>query len=122
MSTSSPWHLYLFSALFILAGVYHFIKPRAFMRIMPRYLPNHLALVYLSGLAEIALGILLLVASTRNSAAWGIVIMLFSFFPIHWYMIQNEKAGMGIAKPLLYFRLLLQFALIYWAYSYTITA
>lgn len=88
------------------------------MRIMPRYIPYHKALVYLSGFAEITLGTLLLFKLTSQIAAWGIALMLLSFFPVHWYMIKNEKAGLGFPKWALYFRLLLQFGLILWAYKY----
>jgi hypothetical protein len=49
---SNSWHFYLMAAMYCIAGLMHFIKPRAYMRIMPRYLPNHKILVYLSGLAE----------------------------------------------------------------------
>ena len=41
-------------------GVRHFIDPDFFLAIMPNYLPYHLEFVYLSGIAEISFGILLL--------------------------------------------------------------
>jgi len=80
------------------------------MRIMPRYIPYHKPLVYLSGLTEIAAGIGVLFISTRTIALWGIVAMLLLFFPVHIYML--------VPKYLLVFRLFLQFGLIYWAYQY----
>jgi len=88
------------------------------MRIMPRYIPYHKPLVYLSGLTEIAAGIGVLFISTRTIALWGIVAMLLLFFPVHIYMLVNEKAGLDLPKYLLVFRLFLQFGLIYWAYQY----
>ncbi|MFD0861190.1 MauE/DoxX family redox-associated membrane protein [Sungkyunkwania multivorans] len=114
-----PWHVYLMASIFIVAGGFHFIRPKAFMRIMPRYLPKHRLLVFLSGFAEVLLGVLLLIQETTTIAAWGIVLLLVSFLPVHWYMIQNKKAGLGLPKWLLYGRLTLQFGLIYWAHSYT---
>lgn len=56
---NNPWHLYLMAAIYVFAGFMHFIKPKMYMRIMPRYLPNHKLMVLISGIAEIALGIAL---------------------------------------------------------------
>lgn len=52
---------YLLAVFFILAGLNHFRSQEFYMRMMPPFLPWHLFLVYLSGFAEIALGILLLI-------------------------------------------------------------
>ena len=46
---------------FLLAGANHFLSPDFYVRIMPPYLPWHLELVYLSGVCEVALGVLLLI-------------------------------------------------------------
>ena len=55
--------------LFVAAGVLHFWMPDFYVRIMPPYLPWHLELVYLSGIAEIVLGILLLIPRFQRLAA-----------------------------------------------------
>ncbi|MDY8137883.1 MauE/DoxX family redox-associated membrane protein [Aquimarina sp. 2201CG5-10] len=112
------WHLYILSAIFCIAGVFHFIRPKAFMRIMPLYLPNHKLLVYLSGLVEIIVGIGVLFNYTRAFSIWAIIIMLFLFFPVHVHMLVNKKASLNLHKSILIFRLLFQFVLIYWAYQY----
>ena len=52
------WARYVFGALFVLAGANHFRATDFYVSIMPDYLPWHLQLVYLSGVAEIALGVL----------------------------------------------------------------
>ncbi|MFT6996200.1 MAG: putative membrane protein, partial [Maribacter sp.] len=49
------------------------------MRIMPRYIPSHKAMVYWSGLAEIALGIGLCFAITKSLAIYGIITLLAIF-------------------------------------------
>jgi len=114
----APWHYYSMAAMYIVAGVMHFIKPKAYMRIMPRYLPAHRTLVYLSGLAEVVLGILLFFDSTQVLAVWGIIAMLAVFLLVHVYMLSSAKAGLNLPKWLLWLRLLLQFGLMYWAYFY----
>ncbi len=116
---NSYWHLYLIAIILIVIGIFHLIKPKAFMRIMPRYIPFHRELVYLSGCIEIIFGIALLIPQTKLYAAWGVILMLISFFPVHIYMITNKKASLGLPKWILYFRLLLQLGLIAWAYLYT---
>ncbi|MGB5274121.1 MAG: hypothetical protein WBN39_08705 [Flavobacteriaceae bacterium] len=113
-----PWHLYVMAALYMVAGLMHFIKPAIYLRIMPRYLPNHKALVLWSGVAEIGLGIGLCVPFLKNSALYGIIAMLAIFLLVHFYMLSGEKASAGIPKWILILRIPLQFGLMYWAYVY----
>ncbi|MCX7547614.1 hypothetical protein OS188_06565 [Xanthomarina sp. F1114] len=115
---NNPWHLYLMAAIYIFAGIMHFIKPKMYMRIMPKYLPNHKLLVLLSGVAEIVLGFGLLFNQTRNLAIYGIIAMLIVFLLVHFYMLSSKKAGAGIPKWVLLMRLPLQFVLMAWAYYY----
>ena len=105
-------------AIYIVAGIMHFIKPKVYLRIMPRYLPFHKPLVLLSGLAEIVLGFGLFFKTTKDLAIYGILAMLALFLLVHFYMLSNEKASAGFPKWLLLLRLPIQFALMYWAYSY----
>ena len=113
-----PWHLILMAVMYIVTGLFHFIKPKAYLRIMPRYLPQHKLLVYLSGLAEIALGVALFFPETKDLAIYGIILMLLIFLLVHFYMLSSKKAGAGIPVWMLLLRLPLQFVLIWWAYFY----
>lgn len=113
-----PWHLYLLALLFIVAGLMHFLKPKIYLRIMPRYLPRHKLLVFLSGAAEILLGAALLFPETKDFAIYGIIIMLLIFLLVHFYMLSSKKAGAGIPLWALVLRIPLQFLLIWWVYSY----
>ncbi|MBL4657407.1 MAG: hypothetical protein JKX73_05360, partial [Flavobacteriales bacterium] len=45
--------LIIMAVLYILAGVNHFVMPKFYMRIMPRYIPFHKFMVIMSGIAEI---------------------------------------------------------------------
>ncbi|QIE59019.1 hypothetical protein G5B37_05410 [Rasiella rasia] len=114
-----PWHQYVFGLLFIVAGAFHFQKPKLYVRIMPPYLPAHTSLVLISGLAEMAFGFLLLNAETQSIAAWAIIGMLLLFLTVHVYMLQEKKAALKLPKWVLILRIPLQFVLIYWAYLYT---
>ncbi|WP_178987798.1 DoxX family protein [Winogradskyella schleiferi] len=115
---NEPIGLYIMAAIYVLAGIMHFIKPKMYMRIMPKYLPNHKALVYLSGIAEMLLGIGLCIPAIKNMAIFGIIAMLAVFLLVHFYMLSGEKASAGIPKWILILRIPLQFGLMYWAWVY----
>lgn len=115
---TEPIGLYIMAAIYILAGLMHFIKPKMYMRIMPKYLPNHKVLVYLSGIAEIVLGIGLCIPTLKVISIYGIIAMLAVFLLVHFYMLSSEKASAGIPKWILILRLPLQFILMYWAWVY----
>ncbi|MHA7842909.1 MAG: DoxX family protein [Winogradskyella sp.] len=115
---NNPIGLYIMAGMYILAGLMHFIKPKMYMRIMPRYLPNHKFLVLLSGVAEIVLGSALLFSGTKAFAIYGIIAMLVIFLLVHFYMLSGEKASAGIPKWILILRIPLQFFLMYWAWIY----
>jgi len=115
---SNPWHLYLMALMYILAGFFHFLKPKVYFRIMPRYLPAHKTLVYLSGAVEIGLGIGLCFYATKNWAIYGIILMLAVLLLVHFYMLSSRKAGAGIPVWALVLRIPLQFILMWWAYYY----
>lgn len=114
-----PWHQYLMAVLFILAGVNHFRKPKMYEQIMPPYIPAHKNMVVMSGLAEMILGMMLLIPENQPTAAWGIILMLLIFFTVHIHMLQDEGASMKLPKWVLILRIPLQFGLIWWAYQYT---
>ena len=114
-----PWHQYLMGVLYVLAGMNHFRKPKLYERIIPPYLPAHSTLVMLSGVAEMILGFMVMNKNTQEGAAWGIIIMLIAFIPVHIYMLRNKEATMKLPKWMLILRLPLQFGLMYWAYLYT---
>lgn len=112
--------LYVMSAFYILAGLNHFRNPGFYLPMMPPWIPGHKRMIFLSGLAEVILGGLLLWPPAREFAAWGIVIMLILFFSVHVYMYQERNTVFRkIPNFIIIARLPLQFVLIYWAYLYT---
>lgn len=114
-----PWHLYLMAFLYIIAGFNHFRNPVMYIKIIPSYLPNPKLLNALSGIAEIVLGILLLVPLTTQLAAWGIIALLIAIFPANLYIFCKKKGKFSLFKFILLIRLPLQIVLIVWAYLYT---
>lgn len=114
-----PWHQYLMGLLFILAGINHFRTPTIYERIVPSYLPAKSTLVLVSGILEMILGLMLLNKDSTTIAAWGILLLLLIFIPVHIYMLQEKKASLNLPKWILIIRFPIQFGLIYWAYLYT---
>jgi len=104
----------LMSLLYIVAGLYHFINPGFYVKIMPRYIPYHLFFVYATGVIEIVLGILILIKKYQKKAAWLIVLMLIAFLPVHIQMLQDAWISLNIKFIVAVLRLPLQFVLIYW--------
>ena len=110
---------YALGLLFALAGLYHFVNPAFYLRMMPPYLPYHLFLVYLSGFFETALGVLLLVPRHARLAAWGLIALLVAVFPANVQMALNPQLFPDIPPAALWLRLPLQAVFIAWAYRYT---
>ena len=117
--------LYVLGPLYVVAGVLHFVVPELYVQIIPPVFPAALALVYLSGLAEIAVGIGLLIPRTRRHAAWATVALLVAIFPANIYMathgvvIEGMPGGGDPSALVRWGRLPLQGVLILWAYWYT---
>jgi len=117
--------LYLMSVVYVVAGVLHFLTPEPFERIVPRELPAPRGLVYLSGLAEIALGIGVLFPRTRRRSAKGLVLLLLAVFPANVNMTVRDvganpvpERAEGLYNAALWIRLPLQGVLIAWAWWY----
>lgn len=109
---ASKWLLAIF---LIAAGTMHFVQRDFYIKIMPPYLPLHRELVFLSGVFEIALGLLLLVPRFSRMAAWGIVALFIAIFPANIYLYQHQE--LLPASPTMHLlRLPLQGVFLLWAY------
>ena len=104
--------------LYVAAGAGHFIVTRAYMRIMPDYLPGHRELVLISGVAEIAGGLGILYRPTRRAAAFGIIVLLIAVSPANLWMAQHPERFPNIPQWISWLRLPLQLPLIWWAFQY----
>lgn len=119
MSRAKQITRYIYGAFWIAAGANHFLNTPFYVSIIPPYLPWPLALVYLSGIAEIGLGALLLIQRWSVLAGWGLIALLIAVFPANIHMALHPELY-TYASPLgLWLRLPLQGVLIAWAYWYT---
>ena len=103
----------MLAALFVGAGLLHFLKPTLYLRIMPPALPAPRLLVLLSGVAEVAGGLGLLLPATRRWAAWGLLALLLAVFPANVYMLQIH-AQLHLPAWVAWARLPLQPLLMWW--------
>ncbi|MDB5256712.1 MAG: hypothetical protein JWM14_1407 [Chitinophagaceae bacterium] len=113
---------YLMIVVYTAVGLIHLLFPERFLWIMPQWMPHPLLLIYLSGVAEIILAMLLIPEKTRKISAWLIIAMLIVyFFIIHgtqsvdFYKTGNKYFLLTVI------RLVFQFILIRWAWLYTRT-
>src|SRR4051812_30168342 len=110
---------WLYGVLFALAGANHFLHTDFYLSIMPPYLPWHLALVYVSGICEIALGVALLARSTTRFAAWGMIALIVAVTPANLHMAVHNELYPQFSASALWIRLPMQLVLLAWAYWYT---
>jgi len=103
-------------------GVSHFVWPKPFVGIVPKFLPEPLGLVYISGFFEIVGGVGLVIPETRAWAAWGLIALYVAVFPANIYML-THNISLDPKKPIprwvLWLRLPFQFVFIAWAYWFT---
>ncbi|RKD73389.1 putative membrane protein [Sinobaca qinghaiensis] len=105
----------LFGFILTAAGAAHFKRPRFFSRMIPFLGRARMAAVYLSGVAEAVLGILLLI---NKGTAWtgkAVSVLMVLVFPANLYMAVTNMPLKKNGKPkplLLWMRVLLQWPLI----------
>ncbi len=110
---------WLFGTLFALAGANHFVHTEFYVSIMPPYLPWHTALVYASGVFEVALGVMLLFRRVERLAAWGMIALIVAVTPANMQMALHPEFYPGYSPAALWARLALQGVLIAGAFWYT---
>jgi uncharacterized membrane protein len=109
---------WLLTVFLVIAGANHFLAPDPYLGMMPAWLPAHVALVYVSGVAEIAGGLGLILPQTRRLAGWGIVALLVAVFPANLNMaIHHLPLGTReLPTWALWARLPLQPVMMLWAW------
>lgn len=94
-----PFFRWLLALTFTGAGMMHFRAPDAYLKIMPPYLPFPLALITISGAAEIAGGIGVLPTLTRKWAGFGLIALLIAVFPANISMALAGTSQVGLDVP-----------------------
>lgn len=109
--------LFIMSAIYLIAGLFHYIFPAPYLKIMPKWVPYPKTANYIAGFFEILFAVGLLFPATRSLSAWGIILLLIAVFPAN---VEHYKKTKGTKYELFtLLRLPLQLLLLYWAYLYT---
>jgi uncharacterized membrane protein len=118
LKTALRW---LLTAFMVAAGANHFVAPDTYAAMVPAELPAPLALVYISGVAEILGGLGLVLRPTRRLAAWGLIALYVAVFPANLNMALNhlQLGTSDVPSWALWGRLPLQGVLIAWAWWFT---
>jgi len=102
----------------VVLGINHFVIPQTYVTAVPDALGAQLALVYLSGIAQIAGGLGTMHARTRHAAGWLLVATLIAIYPANVHMAIHPDRCPGIpgGSVTLVARLPLQILFIYWVW------
>jgi len=103
------------AVLFMTTGTLHFVQSASFANIVPPQLGHAQLLVAISGVAELAGGIGLLLPATRNAAGIGLIVLLIAVWPANIYMALAARDFAGVAPAwVLWLRVPAQLPLIWW--------
>lgn len=114
LATVARW---LLAAALLFAGVGHFINADTFLAQVPPWMPFPAAVVAVSGIVEIALGISLLVLrSRRTQVGWVVAAFFVLIFPGNISQLLTQTDAFGLDSDLSRaVRLLFQPLLVVWA-------
>jgi uncharacterized membrane protein len=112
----------LLGTFFVLAGLNHFLNPQAYLAMIPPYVPFPGAMNLISGAAEIAGGISVLIPRLRRAAGWGLIALLVAVFPANIHVALHGWNALAIPTWVLWARLPLQLGLIAWVHFSCLTA
>lgn len=110
------------AAMMVGMGVLHFVIPRPFERIVPRWFPWRREAVVVSGVAEIASGALLAVPRTRRAGGWLMLVTVLAVYPANVQMAIDASRGrpqVRVPAWLAWLRLPLQLPMLARAWSFT---
>jgi uncharacterized membrane protein len=105
---------FLMAAFMIYGGINHFLKPDMYLAFVPAFLPK-MAVVYISGIVEIVLGVGAIIPRFRQISCMGILVLMLMFLPLHILDVFVDKPAMK-SHTLALIRLPVQFLFIAWAW------
>ncbi|MEM5516884.1 hypothetical protein WNY37_07970 [Henriciella sp. AS95] len=80
----------IIAAWMLIGGAAHMIAPEPFFAIVPDWMPE-LAVVYISGIVEIVIGIAVLMPRTRSLAGLAFALLCAGYLPLHiWDFIRPD--------------------------------
>ncbi|MFT5100900.1 MAG: putative membrane protein [Arenicella sp.] len=110
--------LVLVFAWFFVGGIAHFTSTEFFVAIVPPWVPYALPVVYISGVVEIILALLIVSPVTRSIAGWGLILLTLAVTPANIHMWLNPDQFPEVSEAALSIRLVVQvllLLLIWWS-------
>lgn len=86
---------YLIAGILFLIGSAHFFAADKVLQMMPDFMPAPYFWIYLSGVAELVLGLGILLPKFRKWSAYLIIAMLIVYFPLHVLDLLKEQPAIG---------------------------
>lgn len=120
VKTSKRWDLLavILGGFVTLAGIMHFVNPDFFNDIVPPWLPPSESFwTYLSGVAELIVGPLLIWTRSRRIGALAAIVLFIAVYPANIYMTWDWRDRELSERLVSYVRLPLQFVMIWVAYG-----
>ncbi len=108
---------WLLALLLVAQGANHFVHEAFFVSMMPTYLPHPRALVVVSGVGEIVIGLSMLTPPLVGVAGAAAIALFVAVFPANVEMALHPERFPSVPVGLLYARLPLQAVLMLWAYA-----
>lgn len=110
-----PIGSWLVVLLFNVSGIVHLVNPAAFLWLMPPLLPYPIALIMISGVAEMAAA--LLIVTKARFAPHLAVAVLIAVWPANWWFAIDALTNNPDLALLAWLRIPLQLPLIWWAWK-----
>ncbi len=104
---------------FFLGGIGHFVLTKAFVSVVPPYVPFPLEMVYFTGVCEIAGALALLYKPLRQIAGWCLIVLAICVTPVHIQMLIEADKYQSLGPAVLWVRLAIQAVLIWVTWSVT---
>ena len=102
-------------AIFNVSGIVHLINPESFLWLMPPFLPYPIELILLSGFAELAAALLIVLRSFI--APYLAVAVLLAVWPANWWFAIDALSNNPEMALFAWLRLPLQLPMIWWAWK-----
>lgn len=113
------------SAMLMMTTIGHFMFSYGMTKMLPDFIPYKLTIIYLTGILELAIAVLLLFPKYQRAAAWSFIAFLILVLPANIYAavhhVNMETGGSDGNGPMyLWLRIPMQLGFILWTYFSTI--
>ncbi len=104
--------------VFLFAGMGHVLQTEAMSRMLPPWVPGRVAIIYATGVLEIAAACAILVPRMRRLVGWCLLLMLIGMLPSNVYAAINrvEMGGHAWGPVYLLIRVPLQLVIMAWVW------